>query len=131
MRKSNISKKQLLEFGLLIGFGFPLIIGWIIPSINGHSFRYWSLWVSCPLITLAILKPTLLFYPYKAWMLLGLALGWINSRIILTAVYLLVLQPIALIMKIFGYDPLRKKKTNNSTYRERKDNHIVDFKRIF
>tara|TARA_Y100000589_G_C26874303_1_gene515248 strand:- start:180 stop:575 length:396 start_codon:yes stop_codon:yes gene_type:complete len=131
MRKSNISKKQLLEFGFLIGFGFPIIIGWIIPSISGHSFRYWSLWISFPLITLAIVKPTLLYYPYKAWMLLGLALGWINSRIILTAVYLLVLQPIALIMKIFGYDPLRKKKTNNSTYRERKDNHIVDFKRIF
>ena len=131
MKKSNISKKQLFEFGLLIGFGFPLIIGWIITLISGHSFRYWSLWVSCPSIILAILKPTLLFYPYKAWMLLGIGLGWINSRIILTVVYLIVLQPIALIMKIFGYDPLRKKKTTKSTYREIKDKYVVDFKRIF
>ena len=128
--KESISKKQLQEFGFLIGFGFPIIIGWIIPAIGGHLFRSWSLWVGCPSLILGILKPSFLFYPYRVWMKLGHALGWINSRIIFGMIYLIILQPIALIMKIFGYDPLRIKKSNEISYRLKKSNK-VDFKRIF
>jgi len=43
--KNNVSNKQLRDFGLLIGFGFPLIIGWFIPYVTGHEFRIWSLLV--------------------------------------------------------------------------------------
>tara|TARA_E500000331_G_C16685424_1_gene467302 strand:+ start:70 stop:462 length:393 start_codon:yes stop_codon:yes gene_type:complete len=129
--KFSISKKQLSEFGYLIGFGFPILIGWIIPAIGGHLFRKWTLWISIPFLIIGILKPRLLFYPYKLWMALGFALGWINSRIILGIVFLLVLQPIALIMKFLGYDPLKIKNSNESSYRENKSNHKVDLTRIF
>ena len=129
--KGFISKKQLREFGFLIGFGFPLLLGWIIPALGGHLFRTWTLWISIPSIFLGLLNPRLLFYPYRVWMLLGHILGWINSRIILGLVFLIVLQPIALIMKIFRYDPLRKKKSNDISYRENIENNEVNFKRIF
>ena len=129
--KESISKKQLREFGFLIGFGFPIIIGWIIPAISGHIFRSWSLWVGCPSLILGILKPSLLFYPYKAWMKLGHALGWINSRIILGLVFILVLQPIAFIMNLFGYDPLRRKKNVEDSYREKNEHRIKNLTRIF
>tara|TARA_A100000164_G_scaffold290692_1_gene264016 strand:+ start:4181 stop:4573 length:393 start_codon:yes stop_codon:yes gene_type:complete len=124
-------KKQLREFGLLIGFGFPIIIGWIIPTISGHIFRIWSLWIGVPLLILGIFKPSLLSYPYKVWMALGLALGWVNSRLILGLVYLIILQPIAIVMKIFGYDPLRKMKSNKRSYREIKKDENFDLTRIF
>ena len=107
---NNISKKILREFGFLIGFAFPFLIGWIIHVLGGHSFRTWTLWISFPSIILAISKPKLLLYPYKAWMKLGHILGWINSRIILGLVFVIILQPIALIMRMSGYDPLRIKK---------------------
>ena len=131
MKKSSISKKQLREFGFLIGIGFPIFIGWLIPAISGHLFKTWSLWVGIPSLLLGIIKPSLLFYPYKGWMILGLILGWINSRIILGLIFLLVLQPIALVMKIFGYDPLKKNKSNDISYKESKENHKVDLTRIF
>ena len=35
--KETISKKQLREFGLLIGFGFPILIGWLLPALFGHE----------------------------------------------------------------------------------------------
>ena len=124
-------KKKLREFGFLIGFGFPILIGWIIPSFGGHAFRGWTLWIAIPFLITGILKPRLLFYPYKGWMALGLALGWINSRIILGLIFLVVLQPIALIMRAFGHDPLRKKQSNKSSYREHRINHKIDLKRIF
>ena len=125
------SKKQLREFGLLIGFGFPIFVGWIIPAISGHIFRIWSLWIGFPLLILGILKPSLLAYPYKLWMAIGLALGWVNSRLILGLVYFIILQPIAIVMKMFGYDPLRKKKSNERSYREIKKDENFDFTRIF
>ena len=131
MMKVSIAKKQLREFGFLIGFGFPILIGWIIPAISGHIFRSWSLWVGCPSLILGILKPSLLFYPYKAWMKLGHALGWINSRIILGLVFILVLQPIAFIMNLFGYDPLRRKKNVEDSYREKNEHRIINLTRIF
>lgn len=130
MMKNN-SQRKLRHFGLMVGMGFPVIIGWLIPAIFGHLFRVWTLWVGLPLLILGIIKPSFLTYPYKLWMLLGHGLGWINSRIILGMVFITVLQPIALIMRIFGYDPLRKKGVNGSSYREKKVNYKVDFNRIF
>ena len=129
--KNYTPPKTLREFGFLIGFLFPLLIGWILPLIGGHSFRTWTLFISIPSIILAFTKPILLLYPYKAWMKLGHILGWVNSRIILGLVFLIVLQPIALIMQILGHDPLRTKKFAQESYREIKTNHKVNFKKIF
>ena len=64
-------------------------------------------------------------------MALGLVLGWFNSRLILGLVYLIILQPIAIFMKIFGYDPLKKKKNNQKSYREIKKDENFDLTRIF
>ena len=81
-------------------------------------------------IICGILKPALLFYPYKFWMKLGHVLGWVNGKVILGLVFIFVVQPIAIIMKSFGYDPL-KKKTNNTTYREIRSNFKIDLRKIF
>ena len=110
--KNSASKKPLRKFGILLGFGIPIIFGWILPAISGHIFRTWTLWVGVPALILGIIKPKILLYPYNGWIALGHALGWINSRIILGLIFLFLLQPIALIMRAFGYDPLRKKKGN-------------------
>ena len=129
--KSFKDQKKLREFGFLIGFGFPIIIGWIIPAFSDHDFRIWTLWVAIPSLSLGILKPILLFYPYKLWMKLGYFLGSINSYLILGIVFLLVVQPIAFFMKIFGYDPLKTRKLKKKSYRESKESTIVDLRRIF
>ena len=129
--KNHIPKKTLREFGFLIGFIFPFLIGWILPLIGGHSFRTWTLFISVPSIILAFTKPILLLYPYRAWMKLGHILGWVNSHIILGLVFFIVLQPIALIMRILGHDPLRTKKFYQKSYREIKTNHKVNLKKIF
>ena len=129
--KNHVPKKTLREFGFLISFMFPFLIGWILPLIGGHAFRTWTLWLGIISLILAISKPRLLMYPYRAWMKLGHILGWVNSRIILGLVFLIVLQPIALIMRIFGHDPLRTKKFSQKSYRELKTNHKVNLKKIF
>ena len=129
--KNHISKKTLRQFGFLICFTFPFLIGWFLPLLGGHPFRVWTLFISMPAGILGILRPGLLLYPYKAWMKLGHILGWLNSRIILGLVFLIVLQPIALIMKILGHDPLKTKKLFQKSYRENKTNQKINLKKIF
>ena len=129
--KQTISKKQLREFGILIGFGFPILIGWLIPLLFGHEFREWTLWIGIPGLIIGLAIPRLLHYPYKIWMELGYALGWVNSHIILGLVFIFVVQPIAYIMRLTGYDPLRKRRKGVKTYRENRKNHNTDLTRIF
>ena len=129
--KEKISKKQLRDFGLIIGFGFPFLIGWLIPALIGHGLRSWTLWVGFPGLIIGLTYPRLLYYPYKFWIKLGLILGWFNSRIILGLVYMTVLLPIAYVMRLTGYDPLRTKRKGEKTYRENRQDHQTDLTRIF
>ena len=129
--KKNFSKKILREFGILIGLGIPFFIGWLIPFVSGHDFRFWSLFLGIPLLSFGFFSPSLLFYPYKAWMKIGNILGWLNSHLILGLVFISVLIPISLVMKIIGYDPLRNKKSNQKSYREIKVDYMVNLKKIF
>ena len=130
--RESISKRKLREFGILFGIGFPALIGYLIPLISGHKYIEWTILIGIMTLTLVICDPNLLFYPYKAWMKLGLILGKINSYVILGLIFILILQPIAFIMKFLNYDPLRmKRKKNESSYRETIKNHRVDLTKIF
>jgi len=55
------TKKQLREFGLLIAVGFPLLLGWLIPTLRGESFHLWTLWVAIPSLSYSALDPHIRF----------------------------------------------------------------------
>lgn len=129
--KEFISKKILREFSILLGLAFPILIGWLIPLVSGHEFRIWTLFISLPILIIGNFKPYFLFYPYIFWMKFGSVLGWINSRIILGIIFFLVLFPIAFIMKLFNYDPLKKGRISNESYKEIKKGYNIDLTRIF
>jgi hypothetical protein len=50
-----------------------------------------------------------------AWFKLALALGWVNSRILLSVIYFVFLMPIAWVSRLFTKDPLTLRKRNTST----------------
>ena len=66
-------------------------------------------------------------------MYLAHILGLINSRIILGIIFFIVLVPISIVMRIFGYDPLKNKKmtTNKNSFKEYKLGYKIDLTRIF
>ena len=129
--KETISKKKLRDFGLVIGFGFPLLIGWFFPLLMGHGFRPWTILIGLPSFIFGLTAPRVLHYPFKIWIALGNFLGWFNSRIILGLVYVGVLLPIAFIMRLTGYDPLRIRTKGKKTFREERKNYKTDLTRIF
>tara|TARA_Y100001968_G_C19192900_1_gene636061 strand:+ start:212 stop:604 length:393 start_codon:yes stop_codon:yes gene_type:complete len=128
---SSPSKKQLREFGLFVGFLFPLLIGWFIPYLFGHEIRIWSLYIGIPLIFLGLFSPNNLRYFYKKWIQIGKGLGFINNHLILGLVFIIVVQPIAFIMKLFGYDPLKSITNNTKSYREERQDDNINFEKIF
>ena len=128
---NKINTKQLKYFGLLIGFTFPILVGFILPTLKGEAFLFWTLWPSILFILTAIFKPKFLLYPYRIWMKLGFFLGWINSKIILSLVFFLILLPTAFIMKLLNHDPLKFKKNKGDTYMEKIEDYSEDLTRIF
>lgn len=129
--KLKPSKKQLREFGIFVGFFFPFFIGWFLPSLFGHNFRIWTLYLGLPLIFTGIIAPSSLRFIYKKWIQIGEFLGFINGYLILGLIFILVMQPISLIMKLFGYDPLKKKSTQCKSYREERLHDNINLDKIF
>lgn len=131
MNKRLRQKNKLREFGLFMGIGFPFIVGFLLPYLMSHNYRFWTFYIGIPFLIFAIFKPHKLSFLYKKWISLGNLLGWLNSKIILGIIFFIVLIPISLLMKIFGYDPLRIKKLNVISYRVNKDKNKVDLTKIF
>ena len=131
MKKKDVNKNELKKFGCLIGILFPVLIGWIIPALTGHGLRFWTLILGIIFLNLSIFTPNLLFYPYKFWMKIGHILGWINGKLILSMIYVIILIPISAVMRITSYDPLKKKFNNLNTYKENIANKEIDLTRVF
>ena len=64
--------------------------------------------------------PRALLYPYVGWMTFALLVGSIMTRLVLAAVYFVVMTPIGLLLKLTGKDMLdRKIDKNANTYWKR------------
>ena len=106
--QDDITRKQLRSFGLLVGGVFAVIGFWPL-LLRGEDYRTWAL-----ALALLLIAPTLIYPPalkpfHKVWMKLGHTLGWINTRIILGAVFYLVVTPIGIIRRLLGKDPMGKR----------------------
>tara|TARA_Y100001978_G_C23664533_1_gene420491 strand:- start:59 stop:451 length:393 start_codon:yes stop_codon:yes gene_type:complete len=129
--KDNHLTRKFRDFGLLIGVLFPLLIGFIVPKLLDHNFRIWTLYVGIPLIIMGIFSPSKLKKPYYLWINLGNTLGFINSHIIIGIIFYLILLPISILLKLKGYDPLRKKRNNLPSYRELRENKKINLEKLF
>ncbi|MBL7872721.1 MAG: hypothetical protein JNM78_13980 [Cyclobacteriaceae bacterium] len=89
---------------LVIVTGF-LVIAWIfkIPILTK---------ISAGIAVLCIFFPFVAKWIEWAWLKLAIALGWINSRILLSIIYFIFLLPIAWLSRLFTKDPLKLKAIN-------------------
>ncbi|MDP9132710.1 MAG: SxtJ family membrane protein [Nitrospirota bacterium] len=102
-----IEKKELRNFGLLVGGAFCLIGIW--PAIrHGEELRLWALVPGALLIPLGLTAPTVLAPLFKGWMRVGHVMGWINTRIILGVLYFGLITPMGVVMRLFGWDAMRR-----------------------
>jgi saxitoxin biosynthesis operon SxtJ-like protein len=100
-------RKHLRSFGLIVGGIFALLGVW--PAVwRGQPLRLWSLILGGLLLVLALAWPRSLTHVYRLWMTVGEALGWINTRLILGAIFYLIFTPLGVGMRLRGKDPMRR-----------------------
>ena len=103
-----VTKRNLRSFGLLTG-GIWAVIGVLPWVLRRDPVRLWAEALAVLLVGFGVVWPAALRYPYRGWMALGHALGWINSRILLSLVFYLVVTPMGFVMRLFGRDPMRRR----------------------
>ena len=62
----------------------------------------------------ALVRPAALAPLARAWSRVGHALGWVNSRVLLTVLFVLVLWPVGVVSRLFGSDPLGRRQVGSS-----------------
>lgn len=98
--KSNT--QALKQFALTMSWAFPAVFSGILPWLFNYSVQWWPFAISIMLLTLWLLKPQWIYYPFKVWMTITGVIGWINTRIILGLCFYLLFMPIGRLMKLLG-----------------------------
>ena len=86
------------------------------------------------LVFVGLLVPPAARAFHKGWMRLAVALGHVNSRVLLTLMYYLVFTPYGLVSRLFARDPLRRRGAGGESYwveRKRTRQGREQFERLF
>jgi Saxitoxin biosynthesis operon protein SxtJ len=99
------SASELRIFGLVLGAAFLVFFG-LLPLLLAHRVMAWPFGVAAGLWTVALVAPMLLRGLHVVWTRLGHALGWFNTRVILTIMFFLWVVPAGFVMRLLGRDRL-------------------------
>jgi hypothetical protein len=109
--------QELRTFGLMLGALFAAFFG-VWPLLRHRSTPLWPWVVAGVLWLLALIWPAALSYLHRGWTRLGLALGWVNTRVILTLLFVISIVPVGLLMRLCGRDRMaRKRDPLSASYR--------------
>jgi len=115
--QNEITTKQLRSFGIIVG-GIFAVLGFWPVVFRGEDPRWWIVALAGCLMVPALVFPRSLFWVYKSWMAIGHVLGWINTRIILGAVFYLIVTPTGILRLWLGKDPMgRQLRPDLDSYR--------------
>ena len=105
----KISRDQAKDTGMAVVL-ICLILSFFLEN---------NLFIKIAIVALVInmIAPTFYKYPAFVWLGLSHLLGAVVSRILLTTIFFIIVTPISLIRRIFGFDSLklRKFKKNNES----------------
>jgi hypothetical protein len=103
------------SFGYTVG-GVLAVAG-ALSYWRGHALRAEIAGaVALYLLASAAIWPSSLAPLARGWGKIGHALGWFNSRVLLTLMFVFVFCPIGLIGRLFGKDPLDAKRGGRSLW---------------
>jgi hypothetical protein len=109
MKPLTADRAELRKFGLILGGLFAAFFG-VLPMLRERpTMHVWPWCLAAFLWVLALLRPSMLSYLYDGWTRLGWVLGWINTRVILTLIYVLFIAPLGIAMRLFGRDRMARR----------------------
>lgn len=117
IKKIKSGKKELKEFGLVVGLVFLLIGVFLLWKRIEHF--YYFLTIGFVLVFFGLLFPLALKPLQKVWMTLALILGYIMTRIILGVLFYTIVTPIGIFTKLLGKDIL------DTDFKMKKDSYWI------
>ena len=127
MKKKSINSNK--SFGILFFVVFFLYGVW--PILSSNEIRIWSLSMGIIFLILGLLNSKLLTPFHNLWLKLGTLLGRIVSPIVMFLVYFVFITPLAVIIRLFGKDLLRKKFNKSPSYWIKREKNIGTMKKQF
>lgn len=122
------------EFGLVVGGILAAIGGWWTYRGRFENVAISFLAVGAVLSVLGALRPAWLELPRRLWMRLAELIGGVMTFAILAVVFFLVVTPIGLWKRAFGWDPLGRRAARQSSYWRTYSPRIADprhFEKMF
>ena len=127
MKKKSINSNK--SFGILFFVVFYLYGIW--PILSSNEIRIWSLLMGIIFLILGLLNSKLLTPFHNLWLKFGTLLGRIVSPIVMFLVYFVFITPLAVIIRLFGKDLLRKKFNKSPSYWIKREKNIGTMKKQF
>ena len=119
MKKKKIKISSNRSFGIVFFIVFLAIALW--PILNDGDVRIWSIVVSLIFLVLGLLNSNILKPLNKLWFYFGILLGNVVAPIIMSLLFFLVVTPTGLLVRLFGKDLLKLKKSRKDSYWIKKD----------
>lgn len=119
LKSINSTKKAMREFGLTIGI--ILVILGVVSAWRGRITGPYLIAAGALFIALGFILPVSLKWPQKIWMGFAVIAGFFVSRLVLIALFYIIMTPVSFIVKISGKDILdeRIERSAKSYWKER------------
>ena len=104
IRDIGNSTNDLKKFGLTLGAAFGILAGFLFWKHAGSVTVFAG--ISVVFLLCAFVYPLVLKPVQKAWMTAALLMGWVMTRVILTALFYVAITPIGMILRLMGKDIL-------------------------
>ncbi len=120
--KTQLATAELRKFGLLFALILTVLFGLMIPLIrHGTAIASWPVWpwiAAIIIVAWALARPGSLWLLHTPWMKFANIAQWVNTRIIMLALFYLVILPIGLLLRLFGKDSMRRRfESETGSYR--------------
>lgn len=98
--EAKARRRALRGFGLTLAAAFAVLGGISLWRGSGREAPLFA--AGGLLLLLGLAAPAALAPVHRGWMALGLAMGWVMTRVILGALFYLVFTPLGLVMRALG-----------------------------
>ncbi len=96
----DLDRRGLRKFGFTTAGIVVGLFGLLLPLLRGKPLPVWPWAIGAFLAGWAAVAPGSLVLVYRPWMKIGGVLGWINTRIILGVVFLLIIVPLGRLLRL-------------------------------
>jgi hypothetical protein len=104
----QLETKQSRKTALTVAAVLGLLAAWNVHRSRPTVALVLAV-VAGVLAAIGLLLPALAVRFHRAWMALAAVLGYVNSRILLSIIFFLVITPLGLVRKLCGADPLGRR----------------------